>query len=944
MLKPALRSRAVLAIALALLVACAVLAPRIEARSGEADYLSWPHEQSDFKPDPSVRFGVLPNGMRYALMRNAEPQNTASVRLRISVGSLQESDDQKGLAHFLEHMAFNGSKNFAEGEAIKVLQRKGLAFGPHTNARTGLQETVYILELPSVDDGTMDTGLRFMRDIADGLNLDAGAIDRERGIIMSEERQGDTPERRAFNDRFRLTYAGHQAAERLPIGDMQVIRTARRELIADFYNKFYRPERATLVIVGQIDVDAIEAKIKAGFSDWQRGTAADGRYGEISEAHLRTGQHVEPNLPDDATIAWLSAPDDASDTRQVRRERDIRDVGFAVLNRRLGRLARKADAPFVASAASRGVLRGVATVASLSLNARPGRWSQGLAAAEQELRRTLQYGISQAEIDREIAVYKAQIADAAARADTRYDRALADAIVESLSQRRVFTNPRDEVATYAANVDGLTAVTVTDALRRAFDGEPSVIFVSSGQPVGEGAVRAAYLAAHEAPVVAGAEIQAKEFPYTDFGQAGAIVHREDVADLGVTLLRFGNGVRLNVKPTTFEKDSIAVKVRYAGGYLALPKDRIGLYWALPFGMIEGGLKKLTTEELEEALAGRILSADLGLDEESFEFSGNTNRSDFDLQFQLLAAFATEPAYRGEGLARLQGAAENYIRQYGSSPGRVLSRETSTILRSNDARWRFPTLQHIQSLTMHDIEAVLSPALRAAPIEITIVGDIDVETAVGAVSKTFGALPPRGSSYPRSDDVRFPAHGSQLNFTHEGRADQAVAYAAWPGPDFASKPRLARTVVLMRDMIKVRLTDEFREKQGATYSPFVASWSSGSIAGFGYLAAGSETPPAQVDAFYATIDLIVKDLRNGKFEDDLIERARRPIIEAALKDRRTNAYWANAIEDAQTQNWTLAAVRSFQNDMETIQRDEIVAAARAFLTDRRRIEVRVLPKD
>ena len=224
-----MRRGAFIFVALALLAACAGLTTSGPTRSGAPDYLSWPHEQSDFKPDPSVRYGVLPNGMRYALMRNAEPQNTASIRLRIAAGSLQEADNQKGLAHFLEHMAFNGSKHFAEGEAIKVLQRKGLAFGPHTNARTGLQETVYILELPAVDDNTVDTGLRFMRDIADGLNLDQGAMDRERGVIMSEERQSDSPERRAFNDRWKLTYSGHQAADRMPIGDMQVIRTASRE-------------------------------------------------------------------------------------------------------------------------------------------------------------------------------------------------------------------------------------------------------------------------------------------------------------------------------------------------------------------------------------------------------------------------------------------------------------------------------------------------------------------------------------------------------------------------------------------------------------------------------------------------------------------------------------------------------------------------------------------
>ena len=944
MIASALRQAAIVVVTLTALCACVGVAPVGQQRDGAPDYLSWPQAQSDLKPDPKVRYGVLPNGMRYERMRNGEPQNSASLRFRIAAGSLQEADNQKGLAHFLEHMAFNGSKHFAEGEAVKALQRKGLAFGPHTNARTGLQDTVYVLELPEVDDGTVDTALRFMRDIADGLNLAPDAIDRERGVIMSEERQGDSPERRAFKDRWRLTYSGHQAADRLPIGDMQIIRTVSRETIADFYGRYYRPERATMVIVGQIDVDAVEAKIKASFSDWQRGTQRDGPYGSVDRASLRSTQHVEANLPDDAVVAWLSDPDDAADATMTRRERDIREVGFAVLNRRLGRVARQANAPFVSAAASRGVLRGVATVTAVSLNARPGKWQPGLAALEQELRRTLQYGVRQDEIDREVTVYKAQLNDAVARADTRYDQPLAETMIDNLAQRRVFTSPGDDAALYEQSVDGLTAATVTEALRRSFKGDPSFIFVSSGEPIGGGdeAVRSAYLAAHAAPVVATTEAKVKDFPYTQFGQAGAVAKREEVSDLGVTLIRFANGVRLNVKPTPFEKDAIAVKVRFDGGYLALPKQRVGLYWALPFAFIEGGLKQLTTEELEQALAGRIANADLSLDEGAFEFSGSTNHRDFALQLQLLAAFATAPAYRGDGLSRLQGAAENYLKQYSSSPGRVLARETSGLLRSNDPRWRFPTLRQIQSITMADAEAVMAPALRSAPIEITIAGDIDVETAIAGVASTFGALPPRGPEVRRPRDVHFPDKSARLQFAHEGRADQAVAYVAWPAPDFASNPRQARTIVLMRDMIKVRLNDEFREKQGATYSPFASSWASGVIPGFGYVAAGSETPPAQVEAFYKTLDLIVTDLRKGNFDDDLIERARRPIIEAALKDRRTNNYWANALERAQSEAWTLSAIRNFQTDMGTIRKDEIVAAATRFLVNERRVDVRVLP--
>ncbi len=945
MIMQAMRKGAVLSLLSLLIVACVAVVPDASRQSSAPDYLSWPQEESDFKPDPNVRYGVLANGMHYALMRNTEPENTASIRLRIAAGSLQETESQRGLAHFLEHMAFNGSKHFAEGEAVKALQRKGLAFGPHTNAHTGLQETAYLLELPSVDESTMDTALRFMRDVADGLTLDQGAIDRERGVILSEERQGDSPERRAFNARWKAIYTGHVAAERLPIGDMQVVRTATRELLADFYNRYYRPERATLVLVGQFDLDAMEARVKAGFGDWQRGAQSDGSYGKIDHPPLRAMKHVEPNLPDDAVINWISNPDDAPDTSANRRERDIRELALAVLNRRLGRVGRETDAPFVSAQASRGVLRGVATIATLSVNARPGHWAQALAAAEQELRRTLQYGVRQDEVDREISVLKTQLDDAAAKADTRYNKALADAISDNLNERRVLTHPRDDVGIFDRTVQGLSAATVTESLRRVFEDEPSLIFVSSSQTIqgGDEGVRSAYLSAHNVAVAADADLKAKPFPYTSFGTRGSVASRQEVADLGVTLVRFANGVRLNIKPTNFEKDTIGVKVRFAGGYLALPRRSAGLYWALPFSFVEGGMNKLTAEELDQTLAGRTAGADLSLDESTFELAGDTNGRDLNLQLQLLAAYATDAAYRGQGLARLQGAAENFFKQYSSSPGRVLAREIGAIIRSGDGRWRFPNLGELQAIAMGDVKAVLDPALRGAPVEITIVGDVSVDTAIEAVANTFGALPQRRGDDHTGRDVHFPTKRERLQFVHEGRSDQSVAYVGWAAPDFPSNPRLARTIVLMREMIKVRLNDEFREKQGATYSPFASSWASGSIPGYGFVSAGSETPPAQVDAFYETIDRIAKELRDGAFDEDLITRARKPIIETAQKDRHSNNFWANALANAQTRSWTIPAIRSFLDDLGTITKAEVVSAARRFLVDQRRVEIRILPK-
>src|SRR5580658_65221 len=246
---------------------------------------AWPQAHSDLKPDPAIRFGALPNGMRYAIMKNATPPGQVSMRLRFDVGSLMERDDQQGLAHFLEHMAFNGSTNVpTRGDMVKDLERLGLAFGADTNAGTDFADTTYKFDLPKSDDQTVDTSLMLLREVAGNLTLSQAAMDQERGVILSEERLRDTPSYRIVKQRFGFEMVGQRPPERFPIGLVPVIQNAKADLLADIYHHYYRPERATLVVVGDVDPAALEAKIKARFGDWkgQGPAGADPDLGKVA--------------------------------------------------------------------------------------------------------------------------------------------------------------------------------------------------------------------------------------------------------------------------------------------------------------------------------------------------------------------------------------------------------------------------------------------------------------------------------------------------------------------------------------------------------------------------------------------------------------------------------------------------------------------------------------
>jgi zinc protease len=906
----------------------------------------WPHERADIAPDSQVRYGVLGNGMRYALMRNTQPAGIVALRLRIASGALQETDPQRGLAHFLEHMAFNGSKNVPEGEMIKILERKGLAFGPDTDAYTSFGETVYMLDLPKNDASTLDTGLMLMRETADRLTIAEAAVQREKGVILSEERARDTPEYRLTKARFGFWLKGQRVPERFPIGLVETIKAADSAKLTDYYRRNYRPERAMLVATGDIDVDAVEAKIKAGFADWsQPGPAgADPDLGNPLTRGREAAVHVEPSGPTSVAMVFVSPADETLDSRAERIRETRRSVALDIVNRRLRKIARGAGAPFVAASVYRSDVERSATLAGLQVSTQPGGWSKGLAAGEQALRQALTFGVRQAELDREISENRAALATAVSGAQTRDTRGLASAIVGAFDERIVFTHPKDDLALFDEAIKGFDASMASALLAQTFTGSGPLLFLATSHPTEAGAVVAAYDASVAQPVAAAAEAVAAKFPYTDFGKPGIVATRARDAELDASFLIFANGVRLTIKRTPFEQGTIGVNVRFAGGTLALPQSPKGIAWAAPFAVSEGGLGKLDREAIDEATVGKILGLGLSFNEDAIDLEGETCPDDLLLQLQLLAAYAVDPGWRGDGLARLQAAAENQLASIEANPSRVLGRDAPAILRSGDGRFGFPSLAEARALKMDQIRGVIGPLLEKSPIEITIVGDVDPKAAEAAVASTFGALAQRAPwTAPAGADVlRFAAATKEpIALTHKGRADQAVGYVAFSGFD-ARETRKARAQRFVRQLMRLRLTEEFRERLGASYSPTAGDFASEAFAGFGLLSASAETPPKQVPEFFRIVDEIAAELRGGKFDDDLIARAREPLVDQAQTSERTNGFWLSALSDAQTDPRTVPAIKSRIRDLQTMSKTEIVAAATEILQPERRVRIVVGP--
>jgi len=908
---------------------------------------AWPHEHSDIRPDPRVRFGALANGMRYAIVKNATPPGEASLRLRIDAGSLEERDDQSGIAHFLEHMVLNGTRNVPEGEFVRRLERHGLKFGPDTNASTSYDQTVYMLDLPETDAETIDTALFLLREVAGEALLDSAAIDRERGIILSEERTRAGPQLRIFNDEIHYLLKGDALPERLPIGSTEIVRTAPRERFVEFYQGYYRPERATLIVTGDFDVDAMEARIRSRFGSWRAkgAPAADAAPARLGARGTETHVFVAPGGAARVTISWVRPPDLRADTKAHRNERLAGQLGLRIVGRRLERLANSAAPPFIGASASRDDLAERAEFVQMNAVAQPGAWREALAAIEQEQRRAVEHGFSQAELDREIGEYRTIFTSAAAGAATRTSRGLAGGLVGTIGEDNVFAAPADDLAWFEGAVRGLTAAKVTAETKRLFTGAGPFVYMTSPTPVerGDQALRATYEQSRTTAVAPPAAHTAKTWPYERFGPPGRVVERRALADLDATAVRFENGVRLTVKPTAFRDDEVLVAVRFGDGVLAVPRDRPNPVWGLG-GFTAGGLGRLTYEELEEVLAETVYGIGAGLDDDAFDLRGRSRPADFARQMQVLAAFATDPAWRPTGWERSKASASTVHARFRSTPGGVFGRDAAALLHSGDRRWVFPSIEEMQAGDIADLRQLLAPPLASGPMEVIIVGDIGVEEAIRQTAATLGALPPRGTL--RADaaarQVRFPAPGL-VRLTHEGRADQGLAFIAWPTNDFYADQRKARTLNLLAQVLQLRLTDEIREKQATTYSPEAGHNASDTFAGYGYVSARIEAPPERLEPFLADAARIARGLAERPVGDDELQRARRPLVENIQRQRAGNGWWVAALAGVQDRPEVAESIRVAIDQYRAVTPADLQAAAREYLVEARAWKLLVTAK-
>jgi zinc protease len=913
----------------------------------------WPKESSDLKADPKVVWGKLDNGLRYVILPSDAP-GRASLQMYLNVGSRMEADDQRGMAHFLEHMAFNGTKHFAAGEMVEYFQRLGMKFGAHTNAETRFDRTVYKLELPRTNEEMTGQGLKLFRDFLDGMLLDSKEIDRERRVICAELLDRNSAGARSLVPAMQFAMPDTILPQRImPGGTVESVRALSRKRFVDFYETWYTPARATIVAAGKFDVPMVERLIRRQFEDAKarRGERPDPPLGKASFGRgTIAGLHSDPDADSVSVSLSVANPVSSNLDSVARRAHDsVLVMANAVLNGRFQKLVVAKDAPIQAAGASYSRDFDLAEGPTLGAGCRPDQWKAALGVLEQELRRAVKYGFTDAEFEQVKAMSLSGMQAMAEQADNRPPATLAGTIVESLIDEQVFVSPADSFAIVKRLLADLKKSDCEQALRKAWDSQDVQIWLDGNLRIdGNGGeqILAAYRASQSIPVQPSVEEKAGNWAYTDFGPAGQIVKREIQKDLDIVEAVFDNNVHVNVKRTAFEKNVVRVEIRFGGGMLELPADKPGLMLFANSTFMQGGLEAHHLADVNRIFAGKNVGVGFSVGTDAFQLFGNCSPSMLDMELQICAADLVAPAYRPEARDEFLAALPAFYAQDEHTPERVIGTNVAPFLRSGDERFVLQPLSVEKKFTMDDLKAWMSEPLRNGYMEIAIVGDIDPDAALRSVAKTLGALPKRAAvkpSFAKERQVRFPTAPKNKEFRFVAQTPRAISLVYWPTDGARDVARDLRTGILA-NVLADRLRIKVRQELGATYSPHVTSYAPDEFPDYGCLEAEMTVEPKQAAEIGRLVDKIGADVATNGISDDEFQRAIKPVLSSLDDMVMNNGYWSYLLGRCQEDPTVLDVARNRKAEYTSITKQEIEVLARKYLSGDKATVISIVPSE
>lgn len=901
--------------------------------------------------DPAVRTGVLPNGLAYYVRPNQEPRDRAELRLVVDAGSVLEDDDQRGLAHLLEHMAFNGTERFPEQELVRYLESTGMQFGPDVNAYTSFDETVYMLQVPTDSADIFQTGLDVLREWAGNVTITNEEVDKERGVVLEERRLRRGAQGRVQDVQYPVFYRGSRYAERLPIGTEEVLQNTPPQRVRDFYNTWYRPDLMAVVVVGDVDADAVVAMIEDRFGDLENPTDEAERPTYEVPDHDETLVTVvtDPELPQGRVQVLLKR-----EPREVQTAEDVRQslvIGLfnGMLNARLQELAQSADPPFaVAFASLGGGLRAVDLAQFLAIVPADGGLA-GLEALLTETERVRRHGFTESELERAEADVLNGLERALAERDQTPSRAFASQLVNTYLEGSPTLGIDDRAALTRRFLPTISLDDVNALADDLLEEENRVVGLALPEVAGadvptEADVRAVLAAVERAEIEPYADDVSDEPLVPEPPTPGEVVSQTDLGH-GVTDLTLANGVRVLVKPTDFQNDEVLLYGFSPGGTSLLDLDT---YRAtqLAAGLANlSGAGAFDATALQKKLAGQTVNVSAFLGEREEGFRGQASPDDLETLFQLVYLNATAPRRDEAAFASLLQRYRSILANRSASPEAAFGDTlTVTLAQNHPRRQPFDTGVLDRADLDASVRVLTERFADADDFTFVIVGNVDLDTLTPLVETYLGGLPtlPR-TDEPRDVGVERPA-GVVRKTVRRGVEPKAQVQLVFHGDLDETTLDTEATLDALGQVLTTQLRETLREDLGGTYSVRATGNAEREPRPAYTVSIGFGADPGRVDELIEAVMADIVDLQANGPEERYVENVRESARRSQETALRENGFWLNTIAGAVRYDVPLDEALTRNERLEAATPASVQAAAQRYLDTDQYVQVVLLPEE
>ncbi|MBI3897296.1 MAG: insulinase family protein [Gammaproteobacteria bacterium] len=926
-----------LCVRLWLLLACVISAVAVADNARNLD--------ESLPVDTSIQYRVLPNGMRYWIRPNALPAGKVSMWLRVGSGSINEDDDQRGLAHMLEHLAFNGSTNFPAGTLIKRFESAGLTFGAHQNATTGFLDTVYKLTIPN-DPKMVDLGLLFFADVTHRLTLALPQVDQERAVVLAERRARDNAAKRAFNRALMALVPGSRFAERLPIGDEAVVSNATNEQLRRYYRKWYRPDNTVLLIAGDTDVATLDAMVRKQFGDWA--PAADPAPDQPTGIRPYERDRVEivneyGLISADVNIAQLEPARDITHQRGFRTWM-VQKLGASLINQRMNDLVLEGQAPFVSGAVAADTTFG-ATLVEAHAKGAPKDWEKTLRGLLIEMNRVRQHGFSDAEFAQALKVFRLDFASDALDEPDRAANHWLRVMEAAVEERRQPISARQQLELFDRFLPTITRAEVEDAVRARYATERRTFTLTLPRQDDLSPPSAAQLL----KIVQSTELQAvaklveRERPDMLLAKdptPGTIVRQDWHADLDVHSVTLSNGVRIHFRPLVYKQDHVSVRIMVAGGRVNETPLNRGITEAAAESFRMPATRSLASVDIQRLLATKQVTV-AGYDTAgALELDVEGRRQDLEDGFRLAYLLLTQ--------ARIEPAAfdtwqRQAIAREANREGSVdaqLNDRVDAFMTSNDPRFRELTPLDARRQTLAQAQAWLDHILATAPIEVAIVGDLSTDRALALAQQYLGSLPTRpsvGGAYADARRVAVAPGPFQERVSVDTATPKAMVYVGWRGPNWQDV-RDWQLLDLAGRIVTNRLFAEVRERRGLAYSVRARSSSNTLYEGNGRFRVSFVVDPLKAEEAASVVQEVVDEFVRAGPSIDELRIAQEQATSSFSSTRLSPEFWLDILSDLDYMGGDLSWVQGYLDDVRRFTRADVMAVMKKYIRPDRLVRV------